>query len=179
MRKPLLLGLSLLAACTDAPISYSDEVGIALKANVVDGMVLDDKNINTESGNPYAAFISDARAALGKDPGAIEVDRIELAVSGGTVTQLGEVFGGDVEVLFEINDGNTRYVVGSATILPGLDGPQQLDIAFSSAAVTSADYPRLVGGGFKVITTGPAAAGFDGKAHTADLEVRFNFAAFE
>ncbi len=180
MMKPLIaLSLSL-AACTDTPISYSDEVGIALKADVVDGTVVNEKNINTESGNPYAAFITDAQNALHADPGSIEVDRVELSIANGSsVTQLGEVFGGDVEVLFQISDTDTIYVVATDSIVPGLDGPQQLDVSFSSAAVDAADYPRIVSGGFKVITTGRAAAGFDGKSQTANLMVTFNFAAFE
>lgn len=180
MMKPLIALSLTLAACADDPISYSDEVGIALKADVVDGIVVDEKNINTESGNPYAAFVADARNALGADPGSIEVDRLELAIArGSSVTQLGQVFGGDVEVLFQMNDTETIYIVGTGTIQPDLDGPQQLDIAFSSDAVDAADYPKLLGGGFKVITTGPAAAGFDGKSETANLQVTFNFAAFE
>lgn len=183
MLKPMIALSSIaasLVACTDDPVSYSDEVGISLKAEVVDGTVVDEKNINTESGNPYAAFIADARSVLGKDPGAIEVDRVELVVTdGSSVTQLGQVFGGDVEVLFQINDTDAIYVVATGTILADLDGPQQLDIAFDSDVVDAADYPKLVGGGFKVITTGPAAEGFDGKSATADLEVTFNFAAFE
>ena len=180
MMKPLIVLSLTLAACADQPISYSDDVGIALKADVVDGTVVDEKNINTESGNPYAAFITDAHNALHADPGSIEVDRVELAIAkGSSVTQLGQVFGGDVEVLFQMNDTDTIYVVATGTILPGLDGPQQLDVSFSSAAVDAVDYPRLVGGSFKVITTGPATAGFDGKSQTANLMVTFNFAAFE
>jgi len=182
MMKPLIALSLTLAACADDPISYSDDVGIALKADVVDGMVVDEKNINTESGNPYAAFIADARRALGTDPGSIEVDRVELAIeNGSSIAQLGQVFGGDVEVVFQINDTDRSYLVASGTIRPDL-GAQQLAVSFSSAAVDAADaadYPRLVSGGFKVILTGPAAAGFDGTSGTADLQVTFNFAAFE
>ena len=81
MMKPLIVLSLTLAACADQPISYSDDVGIALKADVVDGTVVDEKNINTESGNPYAAFITDAHNALHADPGSIEVDRVEAPTS--------------------------------------------------------------------------------------------------
>ena len=47
MMKPLIVLSLTLAACADQPISYSDDVGIALKADVVDGTVVDEKNINT------------------------------------------------------------------------------------------------------------------------------------
>lgn len=172
--------LALFAACTDDPISFSDEVGIAMKADVVDGTVVDEKNINTESGNPYAAFVADARRTLGADPGAIEVERVELAIAGGsTVTELDQVFGGDVEVLFQPNDSDNVYLVASGTIFPGLIGPQDLTINFSSAAIDAGDYPSIVDGNFKVVTLGAAAPGFDGKSETANLEVTFTFAAYE
>jgi hypothetical protein len=180
MMKPLIaLSVALFAGCDD-PISYSEDVGISMKAEVVDGTIVDEKNINTESGNPYAAFVADARRTLGADPGSIEVDRVELALAAGsTVTELDQVFGGDVEVLFQMTDSDNLYLVASGNILPGITGPQDLEINFSSGAVDSIDYPKLLDGNFKVVTLGVAAPGFDGKTETANLQVTLSFAAYK
>lgn len=185
MMKPLIaLSALSFAACTDDAVSYSDDVGITLKAkssDVVNGVVVDEKAINTETGNPYGAFISDARSTLRANPGAIEVERVELALGAGStgVLALGDVFADDVEVLFQINDTGTTYVIASDTITPGLIGPQELAVSFTSDIVDPIDYAKMLNGSFKVITRGRAAPGFDGKSATANLQVTFNFAAFE
>ncbi len=57
----IALGSLALAACGDDPVSYSEPVGINLKAkssDTINNVVTDDKGINTESGNPYGAFVS-------------------------------------------------------------------------------------------------------------------------
>lgn len=185
MMKPLLAlsSVALFAACTDDAISYSDAVGISLKAkssDVVGGVVVDEKAITTESGNPFGAFVEDARRTLGANPGAIEVEDVELALGGGStgVAALGDVFAEDVEVLFQINDTGTTYVVASGTVLPGVTGPLDLNVSFASAIVDPIDYAKMLNGSFKVITRGTAAPGFGGKSATANLQVTFTFAAF-
>ena len=77
------LALLSLVGCSDDPVSYSSPVSINLKAEsgAVNGAAIsDEKGITTESGNPYAAFVSDARAKLGRDPGRIEVDGLTLTL---------------------------------------------------------------------------------------------------
>lgn len=75
-----------LAACDEEPIHYSAPVGITMTAasgDVDDGLILEEKNINTESGNPYEAFVADARDALGgADPGAIDVEDVTITIDG-------------------------------------------------------------------------------------------------
>ena len=118
------LGISLVlctGACGDDPVSYSAPVGINLKAksaDTVNGVVSDEKGIKTESGNPYGAFVNDARKQLGRDPGVIDVERVELFLGAGStgVTALGEVFTGTVDVLFQMNDTNNSYPVAAGTI---------------------------------------------------------------
>ncbi|MFN0245360.1 MAG: hypothetical protein ACKV2T_00545 [Kofleriaceae bacterium] len=175
----------LVAACGDDPISYSAPVGINLKAKSADtqnGVVTDEKSINSESGNPYGAFVADARAELGRDPGLIDVDSVALflgANSTGVVT-LGEVFDGNVEVLFEMNDTNNSYPVANAT-LPATTGPGPfgLSVTFPAAQIPDADFTKLLNGSFKVITRGPAASGFTTKGADADIQVTLTFAAYE
>jgi len=117
----LTLGSLALAGCGDDPVSYSAPVGINLKAksaNSTNGVVTDEKGINTESGNPFGAFVTDARRELGRDPGYIDVDEVTVLLGAGStgVTRLGEVFTGNVEVLFQMNDTNNTYPVASGTI---------------------------------------------------------------
>src|SRR3954469_79201 len=113
MSNRLALALVLfLGACSDDPVSYSAPVGINLKAksgDTANNVVSEEKGITTESGNPYGAFITDAKQKLGgKDPTSIEIDKVELFLGGTStnVTRLGEVFDGTVDVLFVVNDTN-------------------------------------------------------------------------
>jgi hypothetical protein len=173
------------AACSDDPVSYSAPIGLNLKvksADTMSGIVSDDKGITTESSNPYGAFISEARAKLGRDPGEIVVDeaRLFLGASSTGVAALGEVFTGDVEVLFQMNDTNNSYPVAlGAVTATTSSGPISLGVDFSSRDASSVDLAKLVGGSFKVIVRGPAAAGFSTKGADADLQVTLTFSAFE
>ena len=56
----VLLMLSGVIGCGDDPVSFSAPVGINLKAKsgeVVNNAISNDKGINTESGNPFGAFV--------------------------------------------------------------------------------------------------------------------------
>lgn len=52
-------------------------------------------------------------------------------------------------------------------------------MTFDSGALPEFDYIKLLGGSFKVVTRGPAAAGFTTKGADADIQITFTFAAFE
>ncbi len=167
-----------------APLTYSAPVGLSLKAaaNDVDaGTITIAKNINTESGNPYGAFIADAQAALGgADPARLEVSglTVELATSSGT-TSLGEVFDGEVAIAFELNSGTVLPVGTRTFVAADAAGPLAFAVAFDASETADADFADLLGGGFKTVLTGPAATGFDGGGADADLELTLTFAAFE
>jgi hypothetical protein len=184
---PALLSvpLAVCAACGGDPVSYSAPVGISLKAksgDTVGGMVATEKSITTESGNPYGAFIGDARARIGRDPVLVDVEGVELALGAGSVgvAALGDVFAGTVEVVFQMNDTNNAHRVATAAVDAGTAaGPIALDVVFNAEAVPDLDYVRLLNGSFKVITRGPAAPGFESKGADVDLEVTLTFAAFE
>jgi hypothetical protein len=173
-----------LGACTDEPSSYSDAVGINLKAkssDVIRGVVIDEKAITTESSNPYGAFVNAARRDLGANPSAIEVAEADLLLgaSSNGVASLDAVFADRVDVLFQMNDTNNTYPVATGSVLGTASGPLALDVTFTSDTLSPQDYAKLLGGSFKVITRGVAAPGFDGKDASADLQVTFTFAAFE
>ena len=181
--KPIFATLLLLTACGDDPVSYSAPVGINLKVksgDVSNDAVSDQKGINTESGNPYGAFVADAQAKLGSDPTSIEIESLTLTLGAQStgVTTLEEVYTGDVDVAFLMNDTNNTYDVGHIIDPTGV-GPADVDVAFASAQVSSTDFPKLLGGGFSVVIRGPAAATFSSKGAEANMQLTFTFAAFE
>ena len=173
------------AACGEDPVSYSAPVGINLKAksaDTVNGVVSDDKGISTESGNPYGAFVSDARARIGRDPGLIDVDSVELFLGASSVgaAALGDVFAGTVDIVFQMNDTNNSHRVASAAIAAGTGaGPIAFDVAFPADEIPDLDYVKLLNGSFKVIARGPAAPSFETKGAEVDLQVTLTFTAFE
>ena len=185
MHKLPLVLLFAAAGCADDPVSYSAPVGINLKAksdDVASGVLSDEKGINTESGNPYGAFVGDAQAALGRDPGSIEVEGIELLLGANStgVTDLGEIFTGETEVLFIMNDTDNTFPVGTANIDADTGaGPIDLDVDFAPPAADTEDFTKLLGGSFKVVVRGDAAIDFMDKGADADLQVTFTFGAYE
>ncbi len=181
-----LLATAALTACGDDPLRYSEPVGINLKAKssaVVSGVVSDEKGITTESSNPYGKFVADARAQLGgRDPGEIALEGLTLTLGAGStgVTRLGEVFTGQVDVLFVMSDTNNTVPAGGGTIAAdATGGPLTLTPAFTTSGLGAADLAKVIAGGFKVSIRGPAGAGFEGKGADADLQLTLTFAAYE
>jgi hypothetical protein len=181
----VMLGVVLLSGCGDDAVSYSAPVGINLKTKASDtktGVVSQDKGITTESGNPYGAFISEARGKLdGKDPARIEISSLTLLLGAQStgVTALEQVFSEKVEVLFVMNDTNNSFPVGSVTKPTG-GGPVALDVTFDSDAITGQDRDKLLNGGFKTVIRGGAATGFSATSSAeANLQLTFTFQAFE
>jgi hypothetical protein len=174
-----------LAGCGDSASNYSKPVALNLKSKASDvtgTAVSAEKAINTESGNPYGAFVTEARARLGRDPARIEVSSLEVLLSTTStgVAALNEVFNGATDVQFVLNDTNNVYSAAHATIDGSTAGrgPIAFAIAFDAAKMAaSVDWQKFLGGGFKVVIAGPVAAGYSGKA-AADLQLTLTFAAF-
>jgi hypothetical protein len=182
MRKLLTL-LPFMLACGADPVSYSAPVGINLKAksgSVSGTAITDDKAITTESGNPYGAFVTAASATLKRAPARIEVDHLTLLLGAQStgVTKLDEVFTGEVDVAFVMNDTNNTYDVGKLTSPTGT-GPVDVGVTLSSVDLAMQDFAKYLAGSFKVVIRGTAAAGFAGKSADANLQLTFTFAAFE
>lgn len=175
-----------LVACGDDPVRYSEPVGIQLKAkssDVVTGVIDDEKGVNTESGNPYGAFVAGARASLGgAEPTEIALEGLSLTLGGGStgVAGVGQVFTGQVDVLFVMNDTNTSAPAGGGPIAAtDGTGPIGLGATFDSSTLASADFAKLLAGSFKVVIRGPAAATFEAAGADADLQLTLTFAAYE
>jgi hypothetical protein len=181
----LVLVAAIAAGCGGDVVSHSGPVGIHLafsSGDVAAGRVGDDKNINTESGNPYAAYIAEAQGVLGHDPSRIEVDSLTLTVTPGSsgVTQLGAIFDGVTAITFEMNGTDTIVPVATLAVDAAVGaGPAPMSVGFDSDTVTGEDWTSLVDGNFKVIVDGPAAAGFAGASASVDLEALFTFEAIE
>ncbi len=179
-----LVAALVLGGCSKDPVSVSRPVGISVPVASKDagtgGAVAVDKNINTESGNPYGAFVNAARDALdGNNPSRIAVVglSLELLQSSTNVSALDQVFTGPVAVSFQMNGTNAIYPVGSVTNPAGTS--VGLQVAFDSQSIPPADYDSLVGGQFKVVLAGTAPNGFESANALADLLANFVFVAYE
>ena len=181
--KKLLLLPCLLAACGDDPVNFSQPVGINLKAKsgeVSNNVISDDKGITTESSNPYGAFVSEAQRKIGADPSLIDVDGLTLVLGAQStgVTKLEEIYTGDVDVAFIMNDTNNTYDVAHVMNPAGV-GPVDMDTSFDAESVSDVDFAKFLSGSFKVVIRGSAAADFTTKGADATLLLTFTFAAFE
>ena len=185
MRQSLtLLPLVFAAACSSGPVSFSQPVGIELKAkssDVANNVIAENKDINTESGNPFGAFVTAARGDLGNhDPSRVELPTLTLTLGAQStgVTKLDDIFTGEVDISFLMDTSNNTYPVGSITNPTGV-GPDSMDSTFVSTQMSSADYQLFLGGQFKVVIRGTAAAGFATKGADATLQTTFTFDAFQ
>jgi hypothetical protein len=173
----------LLAACGSEPVKVSEPVGIELDAksgDTMNGTVTENKDITTESGNPYGQFVNDATAKLGHAPGEIEIGDMAPTLGGQStgVSDLSQVLTGAVDVSFVVNSTNNTYDAGQIMNPSGI-GPDTMDVVFDWKQVPAEDVAQFQTGGFKVVLRGPAAANFATKGADARLQVTFTFEAFE
>jgi len=180
----LPLALCVLAACGSDPVNFSEPVGIELKAksgDVANAAVSEQKDITTESGNPYGKFTTDAMAKLGgKMPSSIGLDQLTLTLGGQStgVATLDQVVTGDVDVAFIANSSNNTYDAGHITNPTGV-GPDDVSPDFDWSMVAPQDVAQMLNGSFKVVMRGSAASGFTTKGADAQLQLTFTFSAFQ
>jgi len=178
--------LTTMAGCSDDddPVSHSEPVGIhlAISDGDVNGTTgYDEKNINTESGNPYGEFAAAAMEAIGGEPSRIVVDATTIEIAGGSdVAELDSVFGGPIAVRFVMNGSDAEYEVATGVVEAGAGpGPFELAVDFDSDGIPGEDYGDLATGSFKVVLEGEVAEGFTALETKADFEVVFTFTAYE
>lgn len=127
-----------------------------------------DKEISTESGNPYGSFLRDARAALGRDPAAVLVDRMTftLAADSRGVTAFEQILAGTATVYFATSAVTVN--IGTA-VMPTGAGPVSVQITATRSDLAPIN-SAMINGHFKVGMRVPAAAGrpasFDAKVST-------------
>jgi hypothetical protein len=167
----------------DDPVSVSDVVDLKLtlsSGDVDNGTLYDEKNVNTESGNPYGVFVAMAREEIGGDPSHIAVTGAAVTVeaTSNNVTTLGEVFTGPAT--FEFVMASTRHVVATKDVVAADGaGPVTFAVDFDSDTIPDADYAELAAGSFKVALSGPPAADFEAANADADITISLTFEAFE
>jgi hypothetical protein len=180
MKRTLLLVM--VAACGSDPVNYSSPVGIELKAksgDVSGTVITEQKDITTESGNPFGAFVNDATHMLGRDPTRIELDELTLTLGAQSTGVSGlEQVVASANIEFLVNDTNNTYGAGVAVNPTGI-GPVEVQTTFRWEMVSDVDRPKMLGGSFKVVIIAPAAADFATKGAEASLQTTFTFAAFE
>jgi hypothetical protein len=175
----LSLGLvSLSMACGDPDatntntVNFSGPVAINIdkfKDGEVHNEAFDvDKNVNTENGNPYGAFLQQARGVLGRAPAAVLVERVTLTLGRDStgVTSFEQFLGGPLTVY--LASSSVTVNIGTVTQPTGA-GP--VEVSISATRDTLAPLQNdLINGSFKVGIRVPAAAGrprsFDAKVST-------------
>ncbi|TNF23416.1 MAG: hypothetical protein EP329_27600 [Deltaproteobacteria bacterium] len=176
---PLLLALVALPACGDDDVvAHSETVTLSLSslkpADIKQGAVSVEKNINTESGNPYAAFLKNAKDALGgKDPGSIVLISATLRVEDTSTNVTGfETLLTDVDLFLTNSAG--AVVVGTVDAPTGMTLTVPLDETVDYAPLAES----MLGGDFKVGISGgvvdPEPTDFD-----LSVSVDLNFKALK
>lgn len=170
-----LAALSLLAgalastasACGDDVVAYSETVSTKLSGikpgDIDNANWSEEKNINTESGNPYGEFLKAAKSHLGgKSPGAIEPTSIIVRVSADSKDVIAvEEVASDIEVFFA--DSQTTIPVGHVSAPKGSSVVIPIDDDLDLEPITAA----MLGGDFKVGARGKSVA-----SPPADFELK-------
>lgn len=169
----LMLGLAVFAAgcgggdsTNNDPntVGYSGPVNVRLDkfkdGDVRNGAFDSDKEINTESGNPYAGFLRDARTGLGRDAAAVVVDRMTFTLASDSRGVIGfeQFLAGTAQVYFATSSVTVN--VGTA-VMPAGAGPVTVQITATRADLAPIN-AALLSGNFKVGMRVSAAAGRPG-----------------
>jgi hypothetical protein len=135
-------------------------VGFTTNNNVVeDDLIESEKNVNTEQGNPYGAFVSDIKAQLKEDAPTIDLEQATITLdstSDAAHANLETIFKGTLELRFVDDNAGTDTLVASVADPTGA-GPLELEV--NAAAFDDPDFQAtLLEGQFKVKFAGTAAA---------------------
>ena len=151
----LVLGWVLALMGCGGPVAVSDYVSLKLSGikdgDVKNGQVSEDKNINTEEGNPYADFLRVATDELGGEaPSKIEVESVTLQIHGDSkgISSF-EVLFMNLEVFVSSNDttaslGSIDSISGSVLELEDIDND---NLAALQSALLGGDFKMGVRGG--------------------------------
>lgn len=126
------------------------------------------KSVNTEPGNPYGAFLQQARAVLGRPPAAVVVDRVTLTLAADArgVTGFEQFLGGPLTLY--LASSQTTVNVGTVAQPRGA-GPVEVTVTATRDTLAPIQ-TELTQGSFKVGIRVPAAAtrprSFDAKIAT-------------
>lgn len=129
LKSILTVSLFLGAGCK--PDAVVDDIGINLNVKSADldnnGNLVTDKNIATEVGNPYGAFLGDIQAQLGGDLATITLEDATISLSGGNQVSLEELYTGTVTLTIVDDSAGTETVIATVEDPTGV-GPVDLSI---------------------------------------------------
>jgi hypothetical protein len=181
MRCVLLLAALALCACADEEVVYSEAIELRLTSigpsDVDDGVLEVSRNIATDKGNPFAAFLREAEDDLGYAPRGLELVAGAIAILPDPLTGVStwsDLWSGEVTLLFEPGGSGARIDV-ARVVLPtqGLETwPLQV---VATRAELSVD--KVLSGDFKVVLRGSTDRG-PKEAFAAGIELRLLFAAY-
>lgn len=172
-----LIGVAL-GGCADEPVAYSEVVSLKLSGikdgDVKNGVASEDKNINTETGNPYGEFLKNATAALGgAAPARVVMTSALVGVDADSkgVLRIDQVFS-RLELFISSSAGT--YPIGETTELASstVEIPISEDVDWDGLA------SMLVQGDFKVGVRGDVNA-TTSKDWDLKLFLNLTFSAFE
>lgn len=146
--------------CADDVVGVSEPVSLKLSGikpgDIANGSASEDKNVNTESGNPYGAFLKAARDGLGQEPRAIRVKSAFLRVHADSknVTNFEQVFA-DLELFAA--DSQTTIPVGTVSAPSGTSvavviTADEVDLAALQTAMKGGDFKMGVRGAVQSTT---------------------------
>jgi len=154
--------LAMIGCGDEEVVAYSEPVDLKLgsikESDATGGIFMDEKNVNTEPGNPYQAFLDHAVAELdGAPPAAILVDRVVVRV-GADSSGIGA--GGFSEVFADLSvylgDSATTVVVAALDPVP-TGSELEVPIVADRAALEPIR-ASMISGSLKVGVRGASAA---------------------
>jgi hypothetical protein len=114
-----LTGLGLFAVgCGDVAVVDDIEININVKNADLDaqGVLVTEKNISTEQGNPYGTFLGQIKEELGDDLAAIDLNAAVLTLdAGGTQAALEQIYTGEVQLVLVDETNNTATTIATIT----------------------------------------------------------------
>ena len=167
-------------ACADEPepVAYSESVGLKLSGmkpkDVENNVVSEEKNVNTETGNPYGEFLKNAKDNLGgKEPSYIKLMKATVGLHSESdgLSSLGQVF---TKIELFVSTSDVTKTLGTASSVSG----SEVSVTIDSSVDWQALAPVMIAGDFKLglrCETGATTP----KEWEARLFMDLNFSAFE
>ncbi len=173
------VGLALVG-CSDDPVFTSGQVGISLglKEGAIVGDQIDSrKNVSTESGNPYGAFIQEVKDEFGDSPREIRIEAVSLQIQDtkDDVAVFQDLWPESVEVFLAADDTVSGFTVASVQGPTGL-GP--INVPTRPVDDATALETLLASGNFRVGVRGKTALTTASKFDTK-VAVTLSFGVYE
>lgn len=149
----VLLALVLHAGCGDDPAAVTGPITLTIssinESDIDNGVVWKDKNISSESGNPWGEFIDDAQSQLGGDPSEFEFISATVTLdvaSSDEVAGFEDVAAGSMRLMITRTNGDTPVIIAELADPSGTEVDLPITASRSDLAT---HHSAMVGGDFK------------------------------